>query len=607
MAQIPYTTVDVPLSSGASIAGTAAAMREANSAQSFAIPEPDAKPRAPKKNETLRKNLGWYQLYGNMVRGGRYVFTPPQGTIDAVSGEAVLTYLIQHEKERDEEFNARIRDSFDLGYCREILTIFTSTLFRQEVDRGPIIETFGQDHVGNIDLLGHSAREFLRVGFSLAQVYGWMACITDYPRQSEHYVSAYHESQAGDRPYSRWVTPTHLWDWVLDPLTGDFLYAEIAAGEDKYKRWYPEYWELVDADGKRLDADIHSFGRVPIDVLVCQEIEADDGHAPLGRSAISEAAKIELHVYQMCSLLERHQRLALFAFLHIGEDPATVSKSGKATAPDLHLGSSHYLWSSGDVGWVEPPNSVPEEARSHIDWCIREMRRAAGVATRSEESTEAHSGRALAWEYSSRHNAVYERAQNLEDFESRLWRTHAGIMGLDIPRDIIRYPREYAVQPVEQELGELERLTELAQQIPGAMESLLPLIRRKLARVALRDIGHLPDIDEVLESIGGMGVAEEVDEALAPVEGDMGPSPEELEVEAIKADLAVVEGLVKAKAPDEMVRALVERIAEKLGVATPAVRSAIGGAEFRWYTEVQAEINVTGQEAKDLEDGDSNG
>lgn len=465
-------------------------------------------------NDILRKNLGWYQLYGNIIRGGRYVFTPPQGTIDPVSGEAVQTYLIEHEKEMAKEFQARIRDSFELGYCREILTIFSSTLFRQEVDRGPIQETFGPDYVGDIDLQGHSAREFLRRGFGLAQQYGWMGCLTDYPRPSERYVSEYHEKKAGNRPFSRWITPTRLWDWLRDPLTGDFVYAEILIGADRWKRWYPTYWEIVDESGERMDAGEHSFGRVPLDLLICQDIEADDGYAPFGRSAISEASKIELHVYQMCSLLERHQRLALFAFLHIGQDPAAVSKEGKATAPDLHLGSSHYLWSEGDVGWVEPPNSVPEEARQHIDWCIREMRRASGVATRSEESVEAHSGRALAWEYSGRHNAVYERAQNLEDFESRLWRTHGEIQGKDVPPDLIRYPREYAVQPVEQELDELERITTLAERIPGAMESLLPLIRRKLARVAIRDIGHLPEIDEVLDGISGMGALAE-DETVA--------------------------------------------------------------------------------------------
>lgn len=512
MAQIPATTYTVPPSESADLTRVQAdmAIRTDNAPQRTSATKSSAPPR---ECETLRQLKGWYQLYGNVTRGGSAIFLPPSGTLDPVLRTPIGTYLSKHERETDEEFSERLSESFTLGYCREILTIFSSTLFRQDVDRSPALEIFGREHLGNIDGQGHSAREFLRRALDLAQIYGWVGCVTDLPRESA-YPSRYAEEEADPRPFSRLFTPTRLWDWKIDDLTGDFVYAEIWNGEPKqdarWKRWYPDRWEVVLSDGTVEDSGSHTIGRVPIDILICQAVETDDGMAPFGRSALSEAAKLELHLYQMCSLLEAHQRLALFVFLHIEADPAVIKQSGKASAPDLDLGSTHYFWNAGAVSWVEPPKSLPEEARAHISWAVQEMRRAAGVATRSEESTEAHSGAALTWEYSSRHNAVAERAQNLEDFESRLWRTHAEIMGIEIPADIVRYPREYAVQPISQELAELKSITELAEKWDGAKSALLPLVKRKLRRIAIRDVGHLPEIDGILDSIDAMGeLAEE--------------------------------------------------------------------------------------------------
>jgi hypothetical protein len=520
--------------------------------------------------ENLRSNLGWYQLYSNLFRGGRYIFTPPQGTVHPVTRENVITYLVQHEAEPDGEFYARVRDSFTLPYCREIVTIFTSTLFRQDVIRDPIVSLLGRGIVRDIDLRGHSAREFLRRAFSLAQVFGWIGVLTDYPRKSGAYLSDYHERSSGDRPYSRFVLPSRLWNWKRDPATGDFLFAEIWNGENGekalWRRWYETYWIDVNRDGHPIDGGEHTFGKVPLDILVCQSIEADDGMEPFGQSALVDIANIALHIYQMCSLLEAHERRALFAFLHIGEDPAIFKDSSAAQAPDLHLGSSHYLWSSGDVKWVEPPDSVPKEAREQISWAVQEMRRAAGVSTRSEESVEAHSGVALSWEYSSRHNAVYERAQNLEDFESSLWQTHGRILGVDVPGDLIRYPREYAIQPIEQELTEIERLTEISGKWSGAKEALLPLVQLKLRRIAIRDVGHLPVIDEILNAI---------DVSMSPAE----PLPGSIRWSRIKLVERQAEELKIAQAESQKLEDKTQAETEKLQAETDMLEGDVSSEE----------------------------
>jgi hypothetical protein len=496
--------------------------------------QPDGEQLTPPcLHPTLDVNLGWYQLQNNVYMGGRYVFTPPGGkfsrsswgsseepakTRDPIYGGPVDSYLRQAEMENKDEFGERIANSFTLGYSREIIDIFVSTVFRQEVDRksvGEKIESKYPGFMADVNLQGQSAREFLRHAFAIAQRNGWCGVLTDFPHVPEGtYVSQWHQQQDGKlRPFAQLVPPTRLWDWYRHPVTGDFLYAEIWQPDiktednhsDTWKRWYPNSWEVVDRSGRVIDRGTHTFKRVPLDILICQDADADDDLAPFGRSRIAEACKIELEIYQMCSLLETHERKALFAFLHIPRD-VPPEKGGKTAAPDLSLGPSHFIWSSeGAPTWVEPPSSVPEEARRQILWMIQEMRRTAGVSTRSEESTEAHSGVALSWEYSQRYNAIYESAQHLEDFESRWWRTVGEIAGVDVKPDAIRYPKEYAVHPVAQELDELDKLTKFAGEWPGMKDSMTPLIKRKLQRIAIADVGHLPEAGEVVASFEQYG------------------------------------------------------------------------------------------------------
>jgi len=473
----------------------------------------------PREHQVLRDYKGWYQAFGNLYAGGRRVHNPPPGTVHPITGEQIASYLERHEKETEDEWQLRRKTAFTLPYPREIVRIYTSTLFRQEVDRSAVTDVLPYSLFEDVDLQAHSAREFLRRAFSLAQVYGWVGVLTDMPPADAVQARTALEQQAlGVRPYSRIVLPLRLLYWEREPVTSEFTVALIWEDVDRYRWWFADRWVDVDHRGQRLAEGAHTFGRIPLDILVCESPD-DDEDAPFGVSALADVAPIALHVYQMCSLLEDHERRALFAFLHIERAPPTNREGGggsqAAKAPELHVGSSHYLWVPGAVKWVEPPASVAREAREQILWAVDEMRRVAGVSTRSEESVEAHSGAALAWEYSSRHNAVYERAQHLEDFESRLWRTYGRMLGVDVPLDAVRYPREYAVQPVEAELSEVERLVRLFGGWASTPAAVRPLIALKMRRVAIRDVGHLPDIDTVLESMAALLPTDDDLESLA--------------------------------------------------------------------------------------------
>jgi len=204
----------------------------------------------------------------------------------------------------------------------------------------------------------------------------------------------------------------------------------------------------------------------------------------------------------------------MFSFLHLGSEPP----KGKAQAADLHVGNNHYLWCDGSVSWVEPPSSVPQEARSQILWAHQQMRQAAGVATRSEDSQEAHSGVAIIWESSDKHAMIHERGLNLETFESSLWRLHGHILGVDVPLDCVRYPRDFVVHSVDEELAQLERVVGLFGGYSSVPEEMKPYLRRKLSRLVIRDMGHLPEVDALLEAIAKAGEPLEDEDAATAVD-----------------------------------------------------------------------------------------
>jgi len=464
----------------------------------------------PSEHDTYKAYKGWYQLYANVYAGGSRVMTPPGGTVHHVTGEALDdgTYLARHEKESPKEFKKRLKRSFNLPYCRDVVRNVVATMLRQDPDRSPLKKANLDERVlTNIDLRGHSVREFMRRNIGLALIEGWVGVLTDTNRTDPDAPP-----DDADRPYSQVVLPLRLWNWVRDPKTKAFLVALIQISDDRWKWWTTDMWIEVDSTGAIHDQGVHEFGEVPLDILVC-EAPIDDADQPFGISLFSDAAPINLDIYQMCSLLEDNERKALFSLLHIKKNPPLTGKASTSVdpvqAPDVTAGPGYYVWADQEIKWVESDVSVPKEARDQIQFLVEQIRRVTGVSVASEQSVEANSGIAHQWEHSTKHNVIYECAQNIEDFESRLWQRYANITHIDIPVDSIRYPKDYAIQPVDAELAAIDKLLDIAERLQSAPAPVRLLVALKLRRVAIKDVGHLPEIDALLEKIDALLVDDE--------------------------------------------------------------------------------------------------
>lgn len=453
---------------------------------------------APSPNPNLVWNAGRYWLYSNLYHGR--VHLPPPGTIHPYSGQAIETYLIRHPKEAESEFQVRQQNAFELNFPKEIVRLIVGTIFRQPAVRDRAAEALAAQFQ-DIDLRGTPAREFVRRAFTRALIFGWVAAVTDSPPAGQSLVTRYDEQVEGRRPWSVVVDPLHLWDWRIDPVTGRFRYALIWLGEKRWKVWYPDSWAILGDTGQVETSGPHELGSVPIDILAPDPVDDDDLLSPFGTSAEAGIAGLALHVYQMGSLLEEHEREALFSILHIKRDPPTAKASERATAPDLHLSSGHYIWTPSDVAWVVPPSTVPQEAREQITWAAAAMRQIAGVATRTEESTEAHSGAALVWESADKHSMIHDLGQAAEVWEVALYRRHGRILGVDVPPDCVRYPEDYILETAADEVGELQQHVQVFggwEQVPAWAR---PYLVEKYRRVVVKDLGHLPTLGDLLGPI----------------------------------------------------------------------------------------------------------
>ena len=492
------------------VSATSLIQSSASTPEGIAPPE-EGQP--PARNANLRWNLGRYQLFHNLYFGD--IHNPPLGTMHPDPRVGPLehgTYLLKHPRESATDFEQRRRAAFTIPYPRDIIRKFVDALFHQPVDRSRIEGLMPEGHLSNVDGQGHSARWWLRNRMcTQSQIYGGVGVLSDMPPAVDGMPNTRYHNDT--RPYARVVSPLRIWDWYRDPSTGAYIWALIQESSKRWALWTCESVSIIDEHGKTLERRSHGFGCVPLDVCVAEPCESDDDRSPLGVSALDGIERLALHLYQMCSLLEAHERKALFAFLHLQRDPP--GKSEKAQATDLHLSESHFLFQRENVGWVEPPESVPREGRAQIEWTISQMRQVVGLSIHGEESQEARSGVSLSWQYSDRRMAVTRRGEELEEAESRLWQRHGDMLGISIPPGLVVYPRDYAVAVIPEELAEIKAVIEPF----GSWAASPPEIQRyvwlKYRRIVARDEGYTEDGVDVLEAIDG-----EIEELKKQAEAD---------------------------------------------------------------------------------------
>ena len=467
----------------------------------------------PERNSNLKANLPYYQLYANTVKGGRFVRYPPRGTYDygadglkplvqtTKDGAAFRTYLVPFDNESGASFEKRLRLSSYFGFPREVIRVFVDTLFARgyAIDRRATLEALGDEIANNLDMRGNEVSAFLETAYRESLTYGWVGILTDYPHIVGEARSA---ADVGNlRPFSRVILPIDLWNWDRAP-TGEWRHILIHEGylaeyeTDCWLDWTPYRWTILNADGEELASAEHGFGFIPFTLLRCDAPSQDRDDEPFGHSALRDISDKAIQAFNVASQKAMYMERATFPFLVEHTDAPPQESPG-----DVPLGPDYLIRTDGDLSWTTPPGEPLKNAELHLQSLYSMARSDAGIASRSEESTEAHSGVALAWEHAQKFSSVHARAENLRRAERQLWRVYSSLLDREIPTDV-GYPEEYATVPIPAEIDILRAFHEM--NLPNE-------IQRIVARgIVLKQYYHLPNLPGILRAL----------ESWEPVGGD---------------------------------------------------------------------------------------
>src|SRR3990172_7827771 len=375
-------------------------------------------------------------------------------------------YLLQHPFESGANYARRKETSYFYNYCGPVVDIFVSHLFRKDAERD--YGSLSDDSLFNMflkdaDLEGNQSGPFMREAERFASVYGRVSIIVDKPQALA--ATRAEAEDLGIRPYLSMVTPENLLDWsfVRLPYSGRLVLdtVKIREGKDTYRIWNRDGWELwqaVEATGEvRLaDAGWHGLGEVPL-VNLYNKIS---GTRMLGISDTQDIADINRNIYYLCS--GAREIIENTAF------PMLALPYSRGDANEREVGPRNILQfdpaePNARPYWLEAPHSSLTEIREWVRHDIEEIYRIAklGGVKAAEDHGSARSGVAIELEYQQLYSTLSEKADNLEQAESRVLELWARWEGSSFD-GYIDYPDDFSVKDLDRELQNAMKAQEAA-------------------------------------------------------------------------------------------------------------------------------------------------
>jgi hypothetical protein len=473
-------------------------------------------------------NIARYQLYTAIMIGGRRMLKPPTGTRDPIDdgGLGDNSYLRRLPGEgagnkadaggETDDFLSRLRRAAHDPVASRIIWVYVDNFSRQDVDRTSARERIGSV-LDDVDGCGTAVEDWIPFHYANGLAHGWMVGVVELPPPADTAPpSLLHEELAGRKPYVTVYRPSRVWHMERDSR-GFVTDLVCRDGVDRWRHWTPGYVETLNAKGESVQPpQFYDFGFVPAAVFIANDPDDEDPDAPIGESAMSATALVDLQILQHLSLLDNGQLKTGFSILHGQMDPEENKAGG---GQDLVLGDGSVWLFNGAASWLAPPPHVAAGSRAHCEWLESLAYKMGGVHRRSQDSVEAHSGLALDWENSPIYAVVHRWARRLRAWETRLWQLCAFALGqADLSGLSPVYPDDFSTRPVEQDLGFAKAMGDI---YGDAMPGWIAVCRDALVRRAMmRLIGHLSDVKAAVPTtLGVEAVAVPVDGVTdAPVE-----------------------------------------------------------------------------------------
>jgi hypothetical protein len=401
-------------------------------------------------------------------------------------------YLFTHARETVEDRNYRLRRAVYYNYCRSIIDVYISHLYRKEVVRESHDAGY-HEFLRDVDMRGNSVDSFMAAFVApMAMVFGTVYVLIDAPEVDEELVSSYEETRRGIRPYANLVLPMDLVDWELDHF-GEFRWVKIREvipqqlsplgtrekPRYQYRIWTPRAWYLINEDREFLnphgaEGEPHETGKVP--VVVVRNERSFTRQLP-GVSALADIAHCCRKIYNLASLLDEFLYKQCFSFLAWPGDINTeeLGASNVATYDPATKALPAY---------ISPPTDPAAFIESQIDRNIEEIYRLARIRYEGAHPRVAQSGFAKAIDFHDTDNALARKARSFEQAEREISDLYFRWCQRRNDARIV-YPREFSVKAVNDEIEEAVRI--ISMKLSSSLNSCVA------SRLARRLLPNLPE------------------------------------------------------------------------------------------------------------------
>ncbi|TAN62855.1 phage portal protein [bacterium] len=363
-------------------------------------------------------------------------------------------YLLQHPFESAANYKRRKETAYYYNYCGPIVDIFVSHLFRREAraDFGSLTgDLLFEAFLNDADLDGASLKHFMRDAERLAGVYGRVSILVDKPGVPALTLAG--AMQDGIRPYVTLVTPENLVDWSYERLASGkpmLSMVKIKEGEDEYRIWTKDRWELweVEEDGSTVLIAMgeHGLGEVPLVNLYNRK----SGAQMLGVSDLQDIADINKNIYYLCSDAKEIIENTAFPMLAVPYEKGGGDKKALGPRNILQFDPAE---PNARPYWLEAPHSSLTEIREWVKQDIAEIHRIAkmGGVKATEDYGAVKSGVALELEYQQLYAALSEKADNLELAQNKVLELWAKWQGKFFD-GVVDYPDDFSARDIDRDI-----------------------------------------------------------------------------------------------------------------------------------------------------------
>ncbi|MFH0963203.1 MAG: hypothetical protein V2A58_04230, partial [Planctomycetota bacterium] len=388
---------------------------------------------------------------------------------DAYEGDpdVMPRYLMRHEREADDIHRQRRARAYYLNFTAAVVDLYAAYLFRTP----PMIEPPSdarEDYeafLRDADRGGSTLRSLLSDAARWAAVYGHVGLLVDVPSDDGAPLTSESARRACEvRPYLVVVPPTSIVDWSLDSrnvlrwvrileenqdLRSPFE-ARPSGSPLLYRTFTRDEW-FLDATEKdrawRVAQGRHDLGRVPL--VLCYNARRRPSGL-LGVSAVRDIARINLAIYNWCSLLDEEVYNKCLNILLV---PAV------GVGSDIVIGSRNVLEYDPSLGerpsYLTPPSHPMQSILDLIQragaWIYR-LAKLGGVR-KLQETGEIGSGVALKQEFLETNQALREKADYLERAARQVMDLVSLYLGRERFAGVVDFPEEFGVRDFLAELS----------------------------------------------------------------------------------------------------------------------------------------------------------